>query len=390
MAVALLEAGWAQIMWPRNRRRRGIPDRNRTQREQEKPSKKWQDIQRKAQDEKRGMWKWKIPTYDVFNEAEVTTEVRDDPGLTGHSLSVIVSYIESASLFYVNRADGPWMSNMEADMRTLANLDLESAPRKVLGKYFAAKYDGLFARAKVKNADTRNARENDKFFVHFIDYGNRATLHRSKLLLLPEQLHPHSIPELAHRCELAGIRSPAKDMDAYQIAGEYFSSLVCPEKEAVLQMKILYDDYLNNRWLVELYVGEVSVNLELAKHGHVRMSKEQNLPFGFTHSEDETVQLYLTTLKELIDNAFNEHSGMWEYGYQASDESEDYYRQKQQQSSAVLAKNRRSRGQKSKKTESGGGSGENNNNSGGKSQGKKGGDGGKAKGGVSSKKTREK
>jgi len=281
--------------------------------------------------------------------------------MTGKEVEVVVSHIETASLFYVNDANSDAMHKMNQEMAKL-KASKPKPPKQIRsGKAvrFAAKYDGHYARCRVNNrADNRNKQQNDDqnkgksgkskggkndrgdqessyWFVLFIDYGNKGRIPRTNFAELPAELRIDKIPPLAMRCELAGISVYEKNQAAFNAAGYYFSEYVFQRENQKLKMKILYDDQYSKTWYVDLYVGDKSINQLIAREGFVTMTKDRDLPREFANQQEHGkewdadhksyVKQYFDAIKENIRLAKDDHKNIWYHGDVDSADDDDNF-----------------------------------------------------------------
>eukprot|EP01084_Bolivina_argentea_P037074 68528_1 len=287
------------------------------------PPKKFIDLEDKARKHDIGVWKENNRQYNEMNESDQKASEERAKQLakndkTGKEINVVVSHIESATLFYVNDADNDKMVGMNQSMVELKK-SAKMPARITARKHYAALYDGFYARARVNNLDDRDKRrqqqkqQNDNqqqqcWFVMFIDYGNRASIAKKQFAVLPAELRTDKIAPLAMRCVLAGIRSADKKDPCYYEAGTFFSRQVMQQK---LKMKILYDDQLSRTrtWYVDLFVGEQSINQLLVKEGFLRIEKYQSEEFKGKYCDD-----YFKELQSNTQEALREHKNIFVHG----------------------------------------------------------------------------
>jgi len=192
----------------------------------------------------------------------------------------------------------------------------------------AALYEGLYARGIALNIvrdENENNNEKDKkniktWNVKFVDYGNRAPIPESQMVKLPPELNLKAIPPLAYRCELGALRPPMKNQANYwRMAGEYFATLTMSKK---MKIKILYDDYYNHLWYVELFHGNESINKSMVSQGYLRFIKNLR---DFEALNDEYINNYLKDIKTLKDQAVHAHKNMWYFGEIDSEDEQQQY-----------------------------------------------------------------
>ena len=255
-----------------------------------------------------------------YNNDVTRNEAQPENIRTGQTLRVIVSHIESGTMFYVNEADhdSDELDKMEEEMLRLKPVKIPKVKPRL---NVAASYDDLYSRARLQKPDKRDPNKKNMWFVMFIDYGNRATISTQNMARLPDHLSTNKIAPLAIKCQLAGLRAPStKHGNRYfQDSGMRFSQLAMGrgQNHKVLTMKILYDDYRAGRWLVELFKDKEctqSINKQMVREGMARISQPGVFPADFEKSEDEYTKEYLQTIKQLKDDAVHGLRGMHEWG----------------------------------------------------------------------------
>jgi len=332
VAEHLLENGWASV----------IKRRYEQQNRRSSTPKLFLDLEKKAQEKKLGIWKNIDEDIDDAKMNDAAKEQRRKNSKTGKDVEVVVSHIESATLFYVNMADSDEMQKMNAEMEKLAkNPKVPKVIRAGKAVRYAAKYDGYYARARVNNRDKRERMDADKdkesesnWFVLFIDYGNKASISRKQFAELPEALRLDRIPKLSFRCELAGISVYRKNERAYNNAGYFFSSHAFQYENQKLKMKVLYDDQYYNTWYVELFIGDKSINQLIAREGYVTLIKDRDLPRAFSDKSENGqewseahklyVKQYFDAIKANITLAKDEHKNIWYHGDVDSAEEDNF------------------------------------------------------------------
>jgi len=261
---------------------------------------------------------------------------------TGRSVEVVVSHIASATDFFVNDANSKQMSILNKGLQEMSkNPDLPQAKEVKSGRKvkFAALYDGYYARCRVSNRVNRNddgggKKGDHQWFVDFIDFGNRARVSLSALAKLPDELRIDRIPPLAKRCRLAGIdvEPPSKNQRVFEAAGHFAASQVFSVRDQKLKMRILYDDGRADRWYVDLFVGDESINVMLARRGFVRNTTKY-LPHAFVERSEygkkwsdehcKAVDDYLGQIEHAMAAAKGEHLMLFKYGDIDDDDEDD-------------------------------------------------------------------
>jgi len=324
----LLENGLASVIMRR------YNDGGNSLNSRRSPPSSFQVLEKRAREQKLGIWANFSDNNDDIKMNDAARLQRIKNSKTGKEIEVVVSHIESATLFYVNDANSDAMQKMNADMEILAKSN--PVPPKTIraGKAvkYAAKYDGYYARARVNNRDRRNddksgGDKNDdgsNWFVMFIDYGNKASISRKQFTELPKELRIDVVPPLAMRCELAGISVYRKNERAYNDAGYFFSTHAFQYENQKLKMKVLYDDQYYKTWYVELFVGDKSINQLIAREGFVTMVKDRDLPRAFNEENENGqdwsdqhklyVKQYFDAIKANINLAKDEHKNIWYHG----------------------------------------------------------------------------
>jgi len=263
---------------------------------------------------------------------------REEKSETGKEKVVVISHIDSCVQFSVNLVDSNNFDSMEEKM---SRIPAHRARKIFIGKEVAALFDGLYCRAKVGQRDPR---QDNQWFVSFVDYGNRASIPERNMAALPSELNLKSWPPLAHRCQLAALRVPPRRSQFFNTAGEYFAHLAMPQpaapsnseapsentKAAVpfvkeCTIKIIFDDWRSRRWFVVLMDQSTNINEQLVKEGHARFDKKgKETPQQLFESENETTKEYLKTVQKLSEEALEARRGMWESGDIDSDEEEAF------------------------------------------------------------------
>jgi len=346
ISCELLKLGLATVIIRRN-----ANDRTRT------PA-NFKVLEKVARTNKIGFWKkYDEEGYgqdDAKNDEQ--TKQRQKTSKTGKEVEVVVSHIETASLFYVNDANSESMKQMNKDMEELKKSDPKPPKTVRPGKQvrYAAKYDHHYARCRVNNRfdDRRNQQNNDQdkgkgkgkgknddkdasqWYVFFVDYGNKARIARTNFVELPADLRIDKVPPLAMRCELAGISVFTKNQGCFNSAGYFFSDYAFGGGDKKLKMKILYDDQYSKTWYVDLYVGDKSINQLIAREGFVTLTKDRDLPRDFARQEEygkawpeehkSYVKQYFDAIKENIRLAKDEHKNIWYHGDVDSDEDDNF------------------------------------------------------------------
>jgi len=340
IAEEFLRNGWAQVIQRRSNedsRYRNQPSSAQLQR--------FRALEKEAQDGQQGIWAaiQQADGDDLKNEAQIEQRLKQSK--TGEEVEVVVSHIETPTMFYVNMASSDDMQKMTQAMEKLA-ASKPTPPKKIgaaKGVKYAAMYDQYYARVRVKGRDRRrqqqqqqggnNDEDSGRWFVLFVDYGNKASVSRNQFALLPEELRLDRVPALAQQCRLAGINVYTKDANAYNSAGYFFSSYAFQSGNQKLKMKILYDDQYSKTWHVELFVGDQSLNQLIASQGYVLLARDQELPreivnkaeFGQAWSDEHKtyVEQYFDAIKANIDAAKNSHQGIFLHGDVEDDEDDN-------------------------------------------------------------------
>jgi len=334
IAEVFLENGWATVIQPRN----DMGGRS-------KPSMpaNFREIEERAAEAKVGLWKdWDDQNQDDSKTEQQLSE-RRKLSKTGLEMEVVVSHIENGTTFYANDAKSEKMTEMMKAMEELAKKK-PAAPAQIRpkgGVKYAAKYEGYYARVRVTGQDHRQKPEDDKkkggaqadsrWFVVFVDYGNRASIARSQFIELPAELRLDAYPALATKCELAGIESFKGDSNVYHNAGTFFSYYAFQYENQKLRMKVLFDDQDRKSLHVELYVKEGSLNQLISAEGYVSVKRDRDLPYGFRARSEygqpwkpehvAYVEEYFRAIKANIALAKELHKNMYKWG--AIDEDEE-------------------------------------------------------------------
>jgi endonuclease YncB( thermonuclease family) len=199
-------------------------------------------IEDKARESLVGLWQ------EEAEREEKRDEERRAKFQTGETKNVRISYIATANSFWVIDTDS--ISDMSRVQSVLATAKRDALRRVKSGSIVAALFDGEWARARVER---RNQDQDNAWLVLFLDYGNRATIEEKNMSVLPDELRVTELEPLAHRCILAGTRvaPTSSHMHVWRAAGNKFAELTM---ERDLQVNVLFDDYDNRKWYVDLII----------------------------------------------------------------------------------------------------------------------------------------
>merc|ERR1712228_515947 len=105
----ILSQGWATVIQPRygqQNRRRGLP-------------KNFEVLAQEARDKMLGVYKGYVANDGDEKNDDDTRSRRIADSKTAHEMEVVVSHIETATVFYVNLADSEAMQKMASEMEAL-------------------------------------------------------------------------------------------------------------------------------------------------------------------------------------------------------------------------------------------------------------------------------
>jgi len=159
--------------------------------------------------------------------------------------------------------------------------------------------------------------------VKFIDYGNTERLTFDKLLPI---LDPdiQSIPPLALKCNLAGLKPPPRKSNYFNSATDF----LCQCYGSELEVKVLAEVRRGSASIleVELIVADrngnkVRVGEEMVRAGLARVDERKTLVFG-TRKEPKNKTMK-DTMRKMAQQALDAHVGMYEYGDVDSEDEEE-------------------------------------------------------------------
>jgi len=327
----------------------------------------WYAIEKKAKDNDIGLWKIanKFEREDKIHYQFNDNDIDLKANKVGEEMNIIVSHIDAATIFHINKTNSKQFNNVANKMISLKNT-LNKAiewnndpknkdnkkkiprPRLKAGKLLAAFYDDEFARAKINRPDKRGEQKNDdnnnnnnndskqneqpikrrkRWWVSFIDYGNTASIADINFAELPKEVR--GIPPLALKCQLGAVRTPnkIKENQWWRAAGEEFANLVLDRE---LKCTVLYYDKRYDQYIVDLTdENDVSIACQLARLGVIEEAPKNDYSLAKLQrlaDKNEYIATYLKNINNALAQARNGHKGKYKYtSASKDDEYEETY-----------------------------------------------------------------
>jgi staphylococcal nuclease domain-containing protein 1 len=259
VAVSLLERGLGEAF-------------GRSERERELEA-----IQKKAQNEKKGMWASYDPAVEERKAAEAAAAAKEAT-LAEQSMEVTVTEIVDGNCFYVQKI-GEGTVQLEKLMAALREERLGDAPPATIkkGELLLGQFsvDDTWYRARVEGLN----KEKQTVDVLYVDYGNGETLPRSRIRALPAsgRYSTQALAFQAHPAQLAFVSScELDDADGYgedaarqlrDLAfGRQFSAAVEAKYDGVLHLTLVDS------------VTKSSVNASMLRSGLAVLRKRLRAP----------------------------------------------------------------------------------------------------------------
>uniref|UniRef100_A0A6B2KX68 Uncharacterized protein n=1 Tax=Arcella intermedia TaxID=1963864 RepID=A0A6B2KX68_9EUKA len=259
-----------------------------------------------------GLW----ATFDFAAEAEKKAKEiaqRNAARSQKPDFPVVITDFRTASTFSFQILNSETASLNEL-VSSLQNEKFNKQPSYLpkKGEIVAAQFtvDDRWYRAQVigdnKPKNPKSTDEATEFEIRFIDYGNRETLGRDRIRVLPKE-YIDLLPAQAYDGKLYGVVTPDLDKDFGQDSAVCFRELVW-DKTLNAQEVLKETDFYH----LILKDDKVNVNIEMVASGLAKAEK--------TNDDDA----FIKQLNEAQDDAYNNRRGMWQYGYYPdSDEERD-------------------------------------------------------------------
>merc|ERR1740123_329709 len=293
---------------------------------------KLMSAQTEAQEGRVGLWRdWTPPVKQ--EEEEVQSQQPSEPkgpqkhAMEDKSLQAMVTYIDSATDFYAVQLNTPQKKKIEDYMATVnpANNQIYESFKPEAKDRVAGLYEGNYYRCSISSVSRK--KEPARFFVNFLDYGNRGELSESQILPLVrnngEGQDVADLPPLAIRCRLAGLKPPpAKNDDYCMEAGSYFANQVYFQEIDARILKVSRSKHQEVHE-VEVTHNGVNVNDDMMLKGWARVDKKNyNVWGGGRRKEPCPFPDMLKRYAESAKLGYSQHVGMYRYGMVDSDDEE--------------------------------------------------------------------
>jgi len=320
LSLKLLEEGWCEIFINAARR--------------SKYFKPLQNAEAKAKEARKGMW---IDFVEVEEDVkpDASGAPRENRGpakhaLEGAKLKATVTYVESATeLFVVFTGEKQYDDNYNRVTNYMKTVNpavnqIQANPFQA-GDLVAGLFSGAYYRCRISSIRRKDRIHN----VRFVDFGNRGQLRQAEILPLErfdkngipiEGSDMKSIPPLARRCRLAGLKPPPEQAADYcNSAGMFFAENAFGDVELeVLQVR---RERKFEVFEVEVKKDGVCLNEEMVQQGWCRVDdKAYNMWGGGRDNKEAKYPNRKKTLNELQDQARQQHRGMFQYGNVDSDD----------------------------------------------------------------------
>ncbi|XP_056617631.1 serine/threonine-protein kinase 31-like isoform X2 [Triplophysa dalaica] len=177
---------------------------------------------------------------------------------------VVVTHIVDAITFWAQNVTDKANEKMEAMLSekcpTAQILMARPSPQKVYGARYSK--DRCWYRCTVQQ------KSDDKFFISYIDYGNKEILSRSDLVELPEDLQA---PGLAKKYKFWGFHvSSEEETPLYSQGRSFLHNIIHGKKLRVHKKSVCFDGTI----LVQAFQGNLDIGEELLKFKFAKL----NLP----------------------------------------------------------------------------------------------------------------
>lgn len=314
LSFKLLEEGWVDIFIPAARR--------------SKFGKRLINAEKDAKEARIGKWEG----YVEIDETQYDPNVKRDPTMPkkpekhrmeGSKLKANVTFVESATeLFVVFTGEKQYDADYNAVtdyMGTVnpASNQIQKSAFKT-GDLVAGLFSGAYYRCRISSIRNKDRIHN----VRFIDFGNRGPLKEAEILPLERfengrciaGANMKTIPALAKRCRLAGLKPPPeKSADYCNSAGTFFAQNAYGAVEIeVLQVK---RERKFEVYAVEATKDGINLNEHMVEQGWCRVDERNWSMWGGGRNKAETkYPKRLKTLTELQAAAQTKHHGMYQYG----------------------------------------------------------------------------
>jgi len=316
----LLEEGWCQVLMAGARRSRYCD--------------RFVNAETSAKEKQLGQWEGYVEE-DIPDPANKGDPAKSKKAPEKHNMQDkkvrgTVTYVESATeLFIVLKGEKQYDDNYNAVTNYMRSVNpsvnlIQRNPFKT-GDLVAGLFHGGYYRCRISSIRRKDKIHN----VKFIDFGNRGHLEEDQILPLERYDNNgicvaggtmKTIPPLARRCRLAGLKPPPeKSIDYCNQAGRFFAEHAYEDVDIeVLQVR---RERKFEVYEVELKKNGVNLNEMMVAQGWCRVDdKAYNMWGGGRDKRPPKYPERKARLQELSNEAQQKHRGMYTYGNVDSDD----------------------------------------------------------------------
>jgi len=272
--------------------------------------KRYEELETKAKNAKKGLWWNYDPTAKKAEEPQnVPFEEQPNKPVVLPTSVVTVTDIMTGSTFYFQEASPEkqaYITDMMSDFQAVQWQAKQPFSPDKKRTWVAAKFsvDGNWYRAEViRIISPANEKEEKKFEIRYVDYGNTEITTSKNLRALEKQFFSSACPAQAKRGKLAYIRAPSLDQEYGEDAAVLFKELVWGKN---LKAIIQFEDVQEGSACYHLQLGEAekktNFNALLVIQGLARVDRV------------DSKQEFYKRLQEEEDKAKKARLGIWQYG----------------------------------------------------------------------------